>query len=517
MNISQAQLAAEVETARANGWIPLMRRAEKRHKLPQGLLLAIASRETDMRDIVGDVGHGRGLFQIDDRFHTEWLAEHGAGSPGTVPPIVAAADLAGSMLASNMTFGSGEGVGAGEVLRFGCSAYNAGAGNAIKGFREGDCDRRTTGKDYGRDVLERLAAVQGLTGIDMSGNVVVGPPVPSPDAPGPILAIGSRNTGVRQLKQDLQAWFERATPGEWADFAISPGPTFGTPLDRAVREFQGRIGLFVDGQVGDDTRGALADLAPPARSVAAAGFPDLHLNAPLKRGSTAGQVKLVQGWLTLHGFKLPISGSFGPATEAQVNAFQTSRSLPATGIVEAKTYRALVQPMLSALLPLAGGIPLGALFVAYARQHLAQHPLEVGGDNCGPWVRLYTGGQEGANVPWCAGFATFCLQQAATTLDVAMPVPSTLSCDTIAATAGNSFLGRPTPTQRKRITPGSFFLRPAKPGTGMKYAHCGIVTHVGADTFATIEGNTNDTDSTRGFEVCARVHGYAGLDFVLVR
>jgi len=69
MNISADQLAEQVSRARARGWTPVMRKAEKRYKLPAALLLALASRETDMNDIVGDKGHGRGLFQIDDRFH----------------------------------------------------------------------------------------------------------------------------------------------------------------------------------------------------------------------------------------------------------------------------------------------------------------------------------------------------------------------------------------------------------------------------------------------------------------
>jgi len=86
MNISVDQLAEQVRRARARGWTTVTRKAEKRSKLPAGLLLALASRETDMNDIVGDKGHGRGLFQIDDRFHADWLAGHGA--PGPAPTLV---------------------------------------------------------------------------------------------------------------------------------------------------------------------------------------------------------------------------------------------------------------------------------------------------------------------------------------------------------------------------------------------------------------------------------------------
>ena len=94
MNIRTELLAEQVSRARARGWTAIMRKAEKRHDLPAGLLLAVASRETDMEDIVGDKGHGRGLFQIDDRFHADWLAAHGAPGPATTPRIEDAAEFA---------------------------------------------------------------------------------------------------------------------------------------------------------------------------------------------------------------------------------------------------------------------------------------------------------------------------------------------------------------------------------------------------------------------------------------
>jgi len=40
---------------------------------------------------------------------------------------------------------------------------------------------------------------------------------------------------------------------------------------------------------------------------------------------------------------------------------------------------------------------LGQMVVAYAEQYLEQHPREVGGQNKGPWVRLYMEGNEGSD------------------------------------------------------------------------------------------------------------------------
>ena len=90
-------------------------------------------------------------------------------------------------------------------------------------------------------------------------------------------------------------------------------------------------------------------------------------------------MRLIQGWLSLHGFKLVVDGGYGSATARQVRAFQKANGLPVTGIVDGATYEELVQPMIAALSPIAPDGPLGRLVVAYARQHLVQHPQEVGG------------------------------------------------------------------------------------------------------------------------------------------
>ena len=58
-------------------------------------------------------------------------------------------------------------------------------------------------------------------------------------------------------------------------------------------------------------------------------------------------------------------------------------------------------------------------------------------------------------------------------------------------------------------------LRAAPGEKRFKYAHTGIVVQAGPDTFKTIEGNTNDDGSAEGYEVCARVRGYTGIDFIV--
>src|SRR5580765_609143 len=237
MKISTDDLVGQVGRARSRGWLPIMTMAEKRHNLPAGLLLAVASRETNMEDKVGDAGHGRGLFQIDDRFHDDWLAQHGAPGAGTTPRLADAAEFAAAMFASNLSFGKQKGVGAKDLMKYACSAYNAGAGGALEGFRGGDSDRRTAGGDYGRDVLDRLAAIQSRNGgrsLQMSGG-------------GDPLKQGAKGKNVVKFKRDLKAWFDREAPGMWATFKIKPGPLYGAAVVNAVREFQMRNALEVDG------------------------------------------------------------------------------------------------------------------------------------------------------------------------------------------------------------------------------------------------------------------------------
>jgi uncharacterized protein YfiM (DUF2279 family) len=252
MKIDRDELTRQVAKARSRCWAPILQQAEQRHSLPAGLLLAIASRETNVEDIVGDGGHGRGLFQIDDRAHGDWLAQHQAAASGALPPLEPAAEYAATLLDQNLAFARKNGVGEAQLLRFAVSAYNAGCGGALAGHRGGDSDKRTTGGDYARDVLERLAAIQGRA-------VTGAAAVPAGDG---ILRKGSRSKAVTQLKRDLQAWFEQNAPDDWRTFGVAPGPAFGPALDRCVRAFQERSGLTVDGEVGPQTLGKLAAAQP---------------------------------------------------------------------------------------------------------------------------------------------------------------------------------------------------------------------------------------------------------------
>lgn len=243
---------------------------------------------------------------------------------------------------------------------------------------------------------------------------------------------------------------------------------------------------------------------------------DLKLDKNYKRGSSGPKVKLIQEWLCLRGHNVLIDGDFGPATERAVRRFQQANGLTVDGVVGPQTFGVLVKPMTDALNPIPpGNRTLGQMVVAYAEQHLAQHPREVGGENRGPWVRLYMKGSEGKGAPWCAGFACFMLESACKSLSVPQPIPSSVSSSQLAAEAKQRGIFRKgsTLTDKSAITPGSFFLVTGGP-TGWK--HTGIVHEAESEVLNTIEGNTNDEGSSEGYEVCRRTRGYPGIDFIII-
>jgi hypothetical protein len=236
----------------------------------------------------------------------------------------------------------------------------------------------------------------------------------------------------------------------------------------------------------------------------------------LSQGMRGKRVREIQEWLCLHGYHLVVDGDFGPATRRAVAEFQEQNDLPVGGKVTRATFAELLRPMTRATSAIdPGNRSLGRLVVAYAKQHLAEHPREVGGQNRGPWVRLYMNGKEGEQWPWCAGFVSYVLRQACSTAGASRPVSASFSCDVLAMSARENgcFLAESAVGSRDRIPPGSIFLNRR---TSTDWVHTGFVTGVESDVFHTIEGNTNDEGSREGYEVCARFRGYAKKDFVAI-
>jgi hypothetical protein len=241
---------------------------------------------------------------------------------------------------------------------------------------------------------------------------------------------------------------------------------------------------------------------------------ELILARELGYGSKGPDVRRVQEWLNLNGYGLGIDGDFGRVTEDAVRRFQKAKRIKQTGRVNRRTFSALVAPMSAVLQkPVRKPKTLGVAVLTYAKAHLAQHPLEVGGPNRGPWVRLYTGGNEGENWAWCAAFVTFILKQASDLMGIPMPIAGSVGCDQLAsqAKAKNLFLAEQDGHQTLR--PGSIFLVRKTP---TDWTHTGLVVEIHPEFFRTIEGNTNDDGVREGYEVCTLTRSYQNKDFVVL-
>lgn len=239
--------------------------------------------------------------------------------------------------------------------------------------------------------------------------------------------------------------------------------------------------------------------------------------APGTRGRKA---RLVQEWVSLHGFRTSVDGQFGPATARVLRAFQTARDLAPTGVLDQATWERLTEPLTRVLAPVVPEADLPTTVLTLAKRHLAEHPVEVGGANAGPWVRLYMDGNEGPPWPWCAGFVTFVIGQAAQAHGADRPVRGSFSCDALsiqARDAGRRVSDRELGREPARWSDAGlgrcsvFLVR----RTSTDWTHTGFAFGYAADgTFSTVEGNTNDEGSREGFEVCQRTRGRASKDFI---
>jgi len=247
-------------------------------------------------------------------------------------------------------------------------------------------------------------------------------------------------------------------------------------------------------------------------------------NRGLGRGRKGKEVRRVQEWLDVHGFKTAIDGDFGPATVFTLKRFQESQGISITGVINDETWQLLSKPIESALIApknMPKSIP--DLVRLFAEMHLDQYPHEIGGANRGPWVRLYCDGQDGEPWAWCAGFVSLIVNQAYYYAGQKSPIKGSVSCDILASqgkSIGHFIDGRDIVKGRKSLSDLEFPLIFLLRRTNTDWVHAGFAMKFedeGDDlVFSTIEGNTNSVGHREGIEACRRTRSLASgkYDFV---
>ena len=108
---------------------------------------------------------------------------------------------------------------------------------------------------------------------------------------------------------------------------------FGIKSVNAVKEFQLKNDMNVDGKVGANTWNVLY-----ARYTAKHGLTVPYPGIVLRSGSAGGCVRLVQQKLNVEGERLTADGRFGASTVAAVKRYQTRHNLTSDGSVGKDTW-----------------------------------------------------------------------------------------------------------------------------------------------------------------------------------
>ena len=160
---------------------------------------------------------------------------------------------------------------------------------------------------------------------------------------GTTLRQGSTGAAVEQL----QFWLNTLAQYESALPSVAVDGIFGSGTAAAVRAFQRRYGLTVDGVVGRTTWKQLYD---EFRSIQSDnGTPNAYPGTPLRKGASGQNVRLVQFWLkiarTVYASlrSLTVDGRFGASTEAAVQKFQSYFGLTSDGVVGRTTWNKLYE------------------------------------------------------------------------------------------------------------------------------------------------------------------------------
>ncbi len=148
----------------------------------------------------------------------------------------------------------------------------------------------------------------------------------TPSTPSNVLARGSRGDSVRRLQLALMQ----------AGIFVPGGADgiFGPATESALKTYQRRKGLSATGRVDGATAAALG---------LGGGTPSTSGYVGLRLGSRGTAVQAVQRGIMRSGIRLfgGADGVFGMATQSALMLFQRAHGIPASGVVDAATVRAM--------------------------------------------------------------------------------------------------------------------------------------------------------------------------------
>ena len=160
---------------------------------------------------------------------------------------------------------------------------------------------------------------------------------------GTVLRTGSTGSSVEQL----QFWLNTLAQYESSIPSLTVDGVYGTGTANAVRAFQRKYGLTVDGVVG---RATWTEVYDQFRSIQSDnGTPNAYPGTALREGASGQNVRLVQFWLkiarTVYSSlsNVTVDGRFGSATAAAVRRFQTYFGLTSDGVVGRTTWNKLYE------------------------------------------------------------------------------------------------------------------------------------------------------------------------------
>ena len=160
---------------------------------------------------------------------------------------------------------------------------------------------------------------------------------------GTVLRTGSTGSAVEQL----QFWLNTLAQYESSIPSLTVDGVYGTGTANAVRAFQRKYGLTVDGVVG---RATWTEVYDQFRSIQSDnGTPNAYPGTALREGASGQNVRLVQFWLkiarTVYSSlsNVTVDGRFGSATAAAVRRFQTYFGLTSDGVVGRTTWNKLYE------------------------------------------------------------------------------------------------------------------------------------------------------------------------------